>query len=133
MGQRGRSQTCIYLRSMEPDGSAPLDTTIELQRTRRLLRSTTESTAGVVEQQKQQLEIKPVSVGDGDVGPEASVGFALQRLLNVIISIFARDLVTDNALFLSQTVKCSYTDLRLAVLHCRLQAAGSWQLAAPAG
>jgi hypothetical protein len=112
---------------MDPkDDRAVLDTTVELRRTQRILRSTLESTnderlpdaifrlepTEISSGQKQKKK-EDVLGNKNDVATDPLIAYGWQRLLNVICSVFARDWNENNELSMSQNIKCNFSGLKL--------------------
>lgn len=107
---------------MEVDGATLLNTTTEVRRTNRVIRSTASSLDRKGKQrpdgryegtENSQDGTDNESPAENKEDSDSSIAIPLQRLLNVIMSIFSKDLVTDNRLSMSQVVKCDFTDLHL--------------------
>jgi hypothetical protein len=109
---------------------AILDTTVELRRTQRILRSTLQledeliqgaisrhaavATELLPDQNQKNKATKETNVYTETGEPsDPLVAYGWQRLLNVICAIFARDWEESNELSMSRAVKCNFSGLKL--------------------
>jgi hypothetical protein len=119
---------------MDPQGGSThgiLDTTIDLRRTQRILRSTLETLDGRIHVDDSRQVAAKTALGlllnqgqiedqlgqhvdtESSQPPDPLIAYGWQRLLNVICSIFSRDWEESNELFMSQGVKCDFSSLKL--------------------
>jgi hypothetical protein len=108
---------------MDPEQHHFAETTVRVNRSRRLIQSTIPSLAIRDKAEEASKNAKGgekslrddfnTSDDDNDESTNPHVSIMLQPLLNVITNIFAEDKISDNALSMSNFVKADFTDLEL--------------------